>query len=310
MLGQLVEAGQTRLALGLAAFRILPYPFQFLGDGFLARGFGRFFLLQAVALLFQPRAVIAFPRNAVAAIQFQDPFGRIVEEVAVMRDADHGAGEAQQELLQPVDRFGVQMVGRLVQQQHVGLRQQQTAQRDAALLAARQHADLRVPRRQAQRVGGHFQLQVQVAAVGSRDDRFQPRLLIGQRIEIGIFGAIGDIHRFQLGLRLEHFAQAGFDHLAHGLLGVEHRFLRQVADVQARHRHRFALDVGVDAGHDFEQRRFAGAVQAQHADLGAGEKAEGDIFQNLAFGRNDLAHAVHSVDVICHDFRYWCGDEA
>jgi hypothetical protein len=32
------------------------------------------------------------------------------------------------------------------------------------------------------------------------------------------------------------------------------------------------MNVGVDAGHDAQQGRFAGAVQAQHADLGAREK--------------------------------------
>jgi hypothetical protein len=64
------------------------------------------------------------------------------------------------------------VVGRFVEQQHVRLGQQQLAQRHAALFTTGQHADLGVPRRQAQRVGGHFQLQVEVAAVGG-DDRFQ-----------------------------------------------------------------------------------------------------------------------------------------
>ncbi|GAA5237788.1 hypothetical protein BMMON2_06100 [Burkholderia mallei] len=63
-----------------------------------------------------------------------------------MRDRDDGAREAHEELLEPVDRFGVQVVGRFVEQQHVGLFEQQLAERDAALLAARQVLDLRVPR--------------------------------------------------------------------------------------------------------------------------------------------------------------------
>ena len=36
-----------------------------------------------------------------AAVQFQNPFGGIVEEVAVMRYRNHGTREAHQELLQP-----------------------------------------------------------------------------------------------------------------------------------------------------------------------------------------------------------------
>ena len=65
-----------------------------------------------------------------------------------MRDRDHGAGEAHQELFQPFHRLGIEVVGRLVQQQHVGLFQQQLAQRDAALLAAGKILDQRIPRRQ------------------------------------------------------------------------------------------------------------------------------------------------------------------
>ena len=60
--------------------------------------------------------------------------------------------------------------------------------------------------------------------------------------------------------RLEQVAEAFLDGFAHRLRRVELRFLRQVADVQAGHRACFALDVGVDAGHDFQQSRFTGAV--------------------------------------------------
>ena len=68
----------------------------------------------------------------------------------------------------------------------------------------------------------------------------------------------------------------------------------------ARHRDCFALDVGVDSGHDFQQGRFAGAVQAQHADLGAREETKRNILQNLTFRRDDFAHAVHGIDVMGH----------
>ena len=56
-----------------------------------------------------------------AAIEFEYPFGRVVEEVAVMGYGDHGAGELRQKLLQPVHAFRIQVVGGLVEQQHVGL---------------------------------------------------------------------------------------------------------------------------------------------------------------------------------------------
>ena len=70
-----------------------------------------------------------------------------------MGDGDDRALVLLQVLLQPVDGLGVQVVGRLVEQQHVGLLQQQAAQRHAAALAARQILDRPVARRAVQ--GGH-----------------------------------------------------------------------------------------------------------------------------------------------------------
>ena len=63
---------------------------------------------------------------------------------------------------------------------------------------------------------------------------------------------------------------------------------------------RLALDVLVDARHDLQQRRLAGAIQAEYADLGAGEEAQADVAQNDALGRHDLANPVHGVYELSH----------
>ncbi len=191
--GQFLEAGQPRLALGLAGLGVLAHPLQFLLHRLGVRVLGLLLLLQARFLLLQPGAVVALPRNARAAVQFEDPFGGVVEEVAVVGDGHHGAGEALQELLEPLDAFGVQVVGRLVEQQHVGLGQQQAAQRHAALLAAGQHADDRVPGRQAQRVGGDLELLVGVSAPAAAMMRFQLGLLGGERVEVGVRLGVGGV---------------------------------------------------------------------------------------------------------------------
>ena len=74
--------------------------------------------------------------DAGPAIELERPFGDVVEEVAVMRDHDHGAGIVAQMVLEPGDALRVEMVGWLIEQENVGLRQQETAERHAALLAA------------------------------------------------------------------------------------------------------------------------------------------------------------------------------
>ncbi len=211
---QFLEAVETRLALGLAALRALAHPFEFALDRLLPRLFAGFFLLQALVLLLEPGRIVALPGNAAAAVEFEDPLGRVVEEVAIMRDRDDGAGEFLQELLEPFDRFGVEMVGRLVEQQHVGLRQQQAAERDAALLAARQRLDLRFPRRQAQGVGGDFERALERMAVVRGDDRLETLLLGGELVEIGAFLGIGGIDGIELLLRIGDVRHAFLDRLS------------------------------------------------------------------------------------------------
>ena len=71
-----------------------------------------------------------------ALVDLDDPRGDDVEEVAVVRDEDHRAGKALQIVLQPADRFGVEMVRRLVEQQQVRLAGERAAERDPALFAA------------------------------------------------------------------------------------------------------------------------------------------------------------------------------
>ena len=53
-----------------------------------------------------------------------------------MGDQHHGVGIVDQELLEPVARLEVEVVGRLVEQQQPGAAQQQLGQRDAHLPAA------------------------------------------------------------------------------------------------------------------------------------------------------------------------------
>ena len=81
------------------------------------------------------------------------------------------------------------------------------------------------------------------------------------------------------------------------LVGVEQRLLRQVADPHAVRRLRFAEKILVDAGHDAQQGRLAGAVGADDADLGAGIEREIDPLEDLALGRDDLAQVPHREDV-------------
>ena len=135
-------------------------------------------------------------------------------------------------MLQPFDRFRVQVVGRLVKQKHIGLAQQKFAQSNATFFTAGQIADLGIPIRQAQRVGSDFQF-VLCTAAGRRtrrNNRFQAALFFRQRIKIRIGIGVLGIHFFQAFLRGSHFAQTAFHFLAHSFLRIKLGLLRQVAD--------------------------------------------------------------------------------
>ena len=235
-----------------------------------------------------------------SAVEFQNPFGSVVQEVAVVCYRNDCAGEAHQELLQPFHRFRIQVVGRLVQQQHIRFAQQEFAQGNAAFFTAGQIADFGIPFRQAQRIGGDFQFVLRTAARGRtrRNNRFQATLFFRQRVKIRIGIRVLGIHFFQTFLRRGHFAQTAFHFLAHGFLRIKLRLLRQIADFNAAHRHGFALKFLIHTRHNPQHGRFARAVQTEQTDFRAGEERKGNIFNNGFLRRHNLAHAQHRIDVL------------
>jgi hypothetical protein len=297
---ELLEALDARRVLRALALHVLLDPLELALDRLLARGLARFLALQALALLVEPVGVVALVRNPGAAVELEDPLGGVVEEVAIVGDRDDGAGEALEEPFEPLDALRVQVVGGLVEKKHVGLGEEQPAKRHAALLAAREHVHLRIPRRQAQRVGRDLELRLERARVGGGEQLLEPLLLGGELVEVGIGLGVGRVHGVEALLRGEDFAQSLLDRLAHGVSRLELRLLRQVADADARHRVRLAFEILVDARHDAKQRGLARAVEPQQADLGAGVERERNVLEDLAFGRNDLAHADHRIDVLSH----------
>ena len=142
--------------------------------------------LEALLLLLEVGRVVALVGVEAAAVDLGDPLGDVVEEVPVVGDGEHGAGVLRQVLLEPEHALGVEVVRGLVEQQEVGLLQQQLAERDAALLTAGEELDLGVARRGAQRVHRLLELRVEVPAVGGVDLVLQLRHLGAERVVVGV----------------------------------------------------------------------------------------------------------------------------
>ena len=111
-------------------------PLKLFLNCFLAALILAIFLLKPLGFAFKPCRIIALKRNAATTIKLKHPANDIIKEVTIMGNEDDVAGIFDQMVFKPLNAFGVQMVGRFIEQQHLGLFEQQTAQRDAAALPA------------------------------------------------------------------------------------------------------------------------------------------------------------------------------
>ena len=168
--------------------------------------------------------------------------------------------------------------------------QKEPAQRHAAPLAARQLRHIGIVRRAAQRIHRQIDLGVEIP---------QP-LGLDLVLKLGHFvGGFVGIVRGQLVVAVENRPlgrHALHDVLPHRFSGIELRFLLQIADTGAFGRPGFAGILGVEPRHDAQQRRLAGAVDAEHADLGVRVKSQTDVIQNLAVARIGLGQILHVID--------------
>ena len=232
-----------------------------------------------------------------------------------MSDGDDRSLVLLEMLLQPVDRLSVEVVGRLVEQQHIGLLQEQTAESHTAALTTREMLHRLVGWRTAQGIHGTFEFRVHVPCVGGVDDVLQLSLTGHQAVHlVGILVVFG---QSELLVDLVVFAQgvvdmlhALHDVLLHRLRVVERRVLRQVAHAVARAPHHLSLILLVQSSDNLHERRLTGTVQTDDAYLRPIEKAEIDVLEHLLLVLLDgLAHTDHRenhflVVYCCHRSRF------
>jgi hypothetical protein len=201
--------------------------------------------------------VVARVRVEAPAVELDHAMRDAVEEAAVVRDEDHAAGKAGERLLQPFDRLDVEVVGRLVEQQQVGLEDERTSQRHALAHAAGELV--------------HEPVRGQLQAVERRLDAMLDRPGVGvveclvqlvHAVEVARVGG-----RVVVEQQLPRLADTEGDDLEHGLARLERRLLLDARHLDAgRHPHlavvraRTALD-------DPQQARLPGAVAPDEADV-------------------------------------------
>ena len=297
--GHLLIASQARLVLRLARLGRHPHPLQLFLERLLSLRLLLLFQRQPTLLLLQPGRVVPLVRNAAAAVEFQNPTRHVVEEVPVVRHRDDRPLEVPQEMLQPIHRFRVEMVGRLIEQQHVRILQQQLAERHPPLFTPGEMLHQRIGRRQTHRIGREFHRAVQLPQIPRVDLVLHPRQLrehIFHRLGRQLFAQlhVEVVVVFEYRPRDRH---PFFDALGHRRLGVQPGLLREIADVDPLHWLGGAHEVFVFTGHDFQQGRLPRPVDPQDPDLGTGIKRQPDVRQNRLLV-DDLRDAFHLEDVL------------
>ena len=98
-------------------------------------------VLQRLGALAAVGAVLHVVELAAAALELEHARRDALEEPAIVRDEQHGAVEAVELVLEPLERAQVEVVRRLVEQQQVGVRRERARERGARQLAARERLE-------------------------------------------------------------------------------------------------------------------------------------------------------------------------
>ena len=132
---QFLDAALHLLRLGRLVAEAVDEDFQLL-DAFALVAVRGFQLLAPLRLLRQILVVVAGVEEDLLVPDLDRLLHRHIEKVAIVRDQHERVRIVVEILFQPVARFEIEMVGRLVEQQQVRFLQQQLRQRDAHLPAA------------------------------------------------------------------------------------------------------------------------------------------------------------------------------
>src|SRR5688572_27720152 len=155
LLAQALQAPHAALVARGARRHALADPGLLLGPELVELAVGDRLVDEGFFLRFLVRGKPAGKRVQLAAVELEDARGDAVEEGAVVGDDDRGL--LQQQVFQHQDAVDVEVVGRLVEQQQVGLEGEGPRQRGALALAAR-HALRRAVGVEAEAVEEFLQL--------------------------------------------------------------------------------------------------------------------------------------------------------
>ena len=195
-------------------------------------------------------------------VDVDDRRGDVVEEPVVVRDHQRRPLEVLQELLEPADRHDVEVVGRLVEQQHVGLRGQHLREQHAELEAAGERGEglLVGLGRDAEPLEDLAGARLQRVAVVLDDDVLE----LGVAVAVEVLLGPGE-DALLLGHGLPERRVAHHHDVDDADVLVLEVVLPEDSDPRALRDRDLAVARALLAAEDLEQRRLAAAVRAHDA---------------------------------------------
>ena len=215
-----------------------------------------------------------------APVELDDAGGDGVDEVAVVADEEEGAGPGRQVLFEPGDGVDVEVVRRLVEDEDVGLGQQQSGEGHPHPPATGQLADRPVVGigREAESVQDAMGLGLQGVPAQLLEARPGLAVPLEDPLVVGVVDVAESIlEMVEATGQLDEMLGAGDGLLEHRALAVTLEVLREVAHAQIL-RAMDLTDVGlVQSDEDLEQRGLADAVAADQGSSLRRQEPDGQV---------------------------------
>ena len=221
------------------------------------------FVGQPLVLLSQERRVVARPRGELPAVDFDDPRRDALEERAVVSHEYQRTRIVREKCLQPDDCVEIEVIGRLVEQQHIRLGDQRPCEQHTAPPSARKRVDADI-RRQLEARQHELDPLFDAPSVGPFELVLQaPQLLeLGRRTFLGQLDGRVVIARHEIA----QVAKRVGDDVEDGATRRDGNILIEPGHAEARLGPHGPGIRSLLAGDNPQQRRLAGAVPADHAD--------------------------------------------
>ena len=181
-------------------------------------------------LLLEEARVVAFEGVTAAVVELEDPACHVVEEVPIVGHCNDGAGVVLERALQPGDRLGVEMVGGLVEEEEVGLGEEETGHGDTSNLAAGKVLNAPVAGWCAEGVHRDLDRALEIPGTGGFDLGFEVGLFGTEFLVVSVGIAPGGEHLVVLGKHCRRIAGTVHHVFEDGLGRIELGFLLQHAD--------------------------------------------------------------------------------